>query len=99
ASRPEAHVNLGDFASGTGDFEKALLHYEQALRMEPEFTLARVNMADALRQAGDDERGEVVLRDGLARNGDDAALRHTLGLLLVRTQRQDEGVAELRRAA
>jgi tetratricopeptide (TPR) repeat protein len=99
ASRPEAHANLGNFAIAGGQLDKALEHYEQALAMEPEYTVARLNMADALRRAGDEERGEAVIREGLQRDSDSAALRHSLGLLLVRKGRAEEGVAELRAAA
>jgi tetratricopeptide (TPR) repeat protein len=98
-SRPEAHANLGMFAAAGGRLDKALGHYEQALAMEPAFTVARLNMADVLRQAGDEAGAEAMIRDGLRRDADDAALRHSLGLLLVRTGRSGEGLAELRTAA
>ena len=98
-SRPEAHANLGTFAAAGGQLDRALGHYEQALAMEPAFTMARLNMADVLRRAGDEDAAEALIRDGLRRDANDAALRHSLGLLMVRKGRSAEGVAELRSAA
>jgi Flp pilus assembly protein TadD len=59
---------------------------------------ARVNYADALRRAGDDARGLQVLEQGIVLAPDDAALHHSLGLLLVRQGQLDVAVDELRKA-
>lgn len=99
ASRPEAHASLGDFEASMGDIEGSLRHYEQSLRIEPDSPHARANFADALRRLGDESRAETVLREGIALNAGDAALRHSLGLLLVRSDRGDEGLQELQEAA
>jgi tetratricopeptide (TPR) repeat protein len=98
ASRPEAHVALGDFESSMGNRDKALEHYAFALAMDPEYAYSRLNYVDALRRFGDEPAAEKILRDGLAIDSENAELRHSLGLLLVRTDRHDEGLAELRRA-
>jgi tetratricopeptide (TPR) repeat protein len=99
ASRPAAHSNLGSFAAAHGELEEALQQFETALRMAPEFTPARVNMADALRRRGDEARGEALLREGLRLEPRDATLHHALGLLLARAGRYDVALPELRRAA
>lgn len=99
ASRPEAHVALGDFESSLGNLEKGIQHYEQALAMDPEYVFSRLNYADALRRAGDEDGAEALLREGLAQDEQSADLRHSLGLLLVRTERPDAGLIELEEAA
>ena len=99
ASRPEAQAGLADFEANLGNAEAADRHYRQALVMEPNSPVARVNYADALRRFGDDSLAETVLREGIVLDKDNAPLRHSLGLLLVRSKRADNGLVELRRAA
>ena len=65
ASRPVAHLALAQFENQLGNLDQALVHSEQALRMDP----------------------------------DNALVRHAHGLLLVRFERHDEALAELRLAA
>jgi Flp pilus assembly protein TadD len=67
--------------------------------MDPEYSISRLNYADALRRFGDEEAAEELLRDGLVLDQEDAGLHHSLGLLLVRTERSEEGLEELQRAA
>ena len=99
ASRPEAHIALGDFEAAMGNPELARGHYAAALTMDPAFVPARLNYADALRRFGDEAGAEKLLRDGLTRHPASAELHHSLGLLLVRTERAEDGLAELHRAA
>ena len=97
-NRPEARVALGDLDMMLGNVDDALASYEQALRLDPASALARVNLADALRREGDDERGREVLEEGIRLAPDAAALRHSLGLLLVRIGQREDALAELREA-
>ena len=99
ASRPEAHVALGDFESSLGNPDAALQHYATALSMDPGYSFSRLNYADALRRFGDEPAAEALLREGLTIDADDAGLHHSLGLLLVRTDRSDDGLVELEQAA
>lgn len=98
-NRPEAHLNLGSFEAALGNLDAATTHFEAALRLEPQFTAARINLVDVWRRRGDEHVGERLLRQALAAGPDNAALRHALGLLLVRTGRRDAAVDEFRRAA
>lgn len=99
ASQPEARVALGDFESSLGNQDAALQHYAMALEIDPLFSVTRLNYADALRRFGDEPGAEALLREGMAINQEDAGLHHSLGLLLVRTDRTAEGLEELERAA
>ena len=73
--------------------------FRTALRIDPSFVPAYVNLADVFRLAGRDPEGEAVLREGLELAPEAAALHHALGLLLVRLQRTGEALGELERAA
>ena len=99
AERPEAHANLGNAYAARGDFASAERSYRFALDREPRASAIRVNLADLYRQLGRDAEAEVVLRAGLESDRDNAALHHSLGLLLVRSQRNEEALSELALAA
>jgi Flp pilus assembly protein TadD len=99
ASRPEAHIALGDFEAALGNPDQARRHFTTALAMDPGFIASRLNYADALRRFGDEAGAEKLLRDGLALDPVSSDLRHSLGLLLVRTERTEAGLQELRKAA
>jgi len=58
-----------------------------------------VNLADLLRQMQRDPEAEQVLRAGLARQPDAAALHHSLGLLQVRAKNMKAALASLKQAA
>lgn len=99
ANRPEALVALAGFEIAERDVPAALGLYERALALDPRADTARVNLADALRGLGQEAQAEAELREGLGLDEDNAALRHALGLSLVRSQRTDEALAELQTAA
>jgi tetratricopeptide (TPR) repeat protein len=97
-NRPEAWVSLGDFAAQNADFDEALRSYERAISMEPRLVPARINMADALRQLGNDARGREILAEGIGLVPEAAALHHSLGLLLVRERQLEGALAALETA-
>ena len=47
----DAHNNLGNLLSGTGDFKQASYHFETALRLWPDAATTRYNFAMALGKA------------------------------------------------
>jgi Flp pilus assembly protein TadD len=94
ADRPEALLNLGWLAALRNDLAGAEASYRNALRLDPGFAPAYVNLADLYRLQGRDAEGETLLR----RAPDDASVHHALGLLLVRLGRLDEALPELARA-
>jgi tetratricopeptide (TPR) repeat protein/formate-dependent nitrite reductase cytochrome c552 subunit len=99
AERPESRLNLGLLAMRRGDAGAAEKRYREALVLAPDFAPAYVNLADLLRAQGREEEGERVLRAGLSRAPRSAELHHALGLLHVRRQRYDAGLAALAQAA
>jgi Flp pilus assembly protein TadD len=98
ADWPESHVNLGLLDIARGQFPEAERSYQTALKLDPLFTRAYVNLADLYRAEGRDAEGEALLRRGLENLPDDPALHHALGLALVRLKRTGDAIAEFARA-
>ncbi len=99
ANRPEAHFAIASFELAQNNVPTAIEHFEIVLRIEPHAVAARLNFADTLRAIGQEARAEEILREGLALDADNAALHHSLGLLLVRSAMPEDALAELRLAA
>jgi tetratricopeptide (TPR) repeat protein len=95
ADRPEARAALGNFRARQGRLAEARADLESALALDPSFVPAWANLADLQRAQGRDDEAERVLREGLRRAGDHAALRHALGLTLVRKQQLQAALPEL----
>ena len=99
SERPEAHGNLGNAYAAGGDFVAAEAAYRRGLEFAPDAVGLRMNLADLYRRMGRDDEAESLIRDGIAANDAEAALHHTLGLLLVRKNQPAAALAELSRAA
>jgi tetratricopeptide (TPR) repeat protein len=98
ADRPEGRVNLGTFEGTRGDTAKAEDDIRAAIRLDPFFVPAYVNLADVYRVLDRDADGAQVLREGLRLTPDSAALHHALGLAFVRMKQADASVREFERA-
>jgi predicted CXXCH cytochrome family protein len=99
ADRPESHVNLGLLYSQRNASDAAEAEYRTALKLEPHFVPAYVNLVDLYRNLGRDAEGEKLLRDALRAAPGEPVLHHALGLLLARQQRYPEAIAALAQAA
>jgi predicted CXXCH cytochrome family protein len=98
ADRPEAHLNLGLLDLRHRDLAEAEGEYRTALRLEPNFVPALVNLADLDRARGRDDEGAELLTKAMAIEPDNADVRHALGLSLVRKHDYAGALDLLRRA-
>lgn len=98
ADRAESLVNLGNLYAVLGDAERARFHFEDAITLNPGFGPAYANLADLHRALGAEAETDRVLREGIRRLGDEAALHHALGLSLVRQGRMVAARESLQRA-
>jgi Flp pilus assembly protein TadD/cytochrome c553 len=94
AERPEAHLNLGLFDIRRRQPDEAEAHYRTALRLDPKFVPAMVNLADLDRMRGMDAQGANLLREAMKMEPENPTIRYSLGLLLVR-QRDYPGALAL----
>jgi Tfp pilus assembly protein PilF len=95
SERPESHVTLGAFYVERQEYGAAESAYRTALRLDPSFVPAMVNLADLYRGMGRDIDGEPLLRQAIAIESDSAIAHHALGLLLLRKQQFEQALAEL----
>ena len=84
ADRPEAHLNLGLLDLRRRESPEAETEYRTALRLDPNFVPALVNLADLDRARGMDNEGAELLKKAMAIEPDNADVRYALGLYLVR---------------
>jgi tetratricopeptide (TPR) repeat protein len=78
---------------------EAEAEYRTALRLDPKFVPAMANLADLDRERGMDKEGAELLRAAIAIEPDNAAIKHSLGLLLVRQRNYAEALPLFREAA
>jgi Tfp pilus assembly protein PilF len=98
AERPEAHLNLGLLDLRRQQLAEAEAEYRTALRLDPAFVPAMVNLADLDRARGMDEQGAELLRKAMSIEPDNADVRQSLGLFLVRQHDYAGALDMLRRA-
>jgi predicted CXXCH cytochrome family protein len=98
ADRPEAHLNLGLLNTRQGQPAGAETEYRTALRLDPNFVPALMNLADLDRMRGMDAQGADLLRKAMSLEPENADVTHALGLFLVRQHNYAEALPLLRRA-
>jgi predicted CXXCH cytochrome family protein len=98
ADRPEAHLNLGLLETRRREPAKAEAEYRTALRLDPAFVPALVNLADLDRARGMDGQSAELLRKAISIEPNNADVQHALGLLLVRRHEYAEALDLLRKA-
>lgn len=99
ADWPTANANLGNLYLRLGRFDDAVAAFRRALKLDPQFALGWVNLADAWRMQGREHEVEATLRQGLARLPRSADLLHALGLAQVRKGDRAVALASLAQAA
>ena len=97
--RPTFRVTLGNYYLQIGDYEKAEREYLHAIKIEPNFVYAYVNLADLYRLQEREADGERILSQALERQPNMPEINYALGLLLARQKRLPESLRYLEKAA
>jgi Flp pilus assembly protein TadD len=99
ADRPDGQLNMATGLGALGRTGEALAAMREAIRLDPTFVPAYVNLADAYRMQGDEAAAERVLREALPHAGSTGSVHHALGLTLVRQRRLNDALPLLAEAA
>ncbi len=98
AEHPQSSVNLGLLYLGVGQFDKAEQAYLQAIKLDPAYAVAYVNLADLYRQQQLNDKAEATLIAARTALGDNAAVEHALGLHYVRARQMPQALQALAKA-
>jgi Tfp pilus assembly protein PilF len=98
AQRPESHLNLSLVYAQMRRYADAENELRTALRLNPKFVPAMVNLADLYRAQNQDSVAEEWLEKAIAIAPNAAGAVHALGLLKIRQKQYPQALALLARA-
>jgi protein O-mannosyl-transferase len=93
-----AHYNLATTLLHAGRFNEAVGHYEQALKIKPDFVEARYNLGDAMLQQGRVQEAIAHYERALQLKPDYAEAHNNLGGVLLRSGKMAEAIAQFEQA-
>ncbi len=99
--RAAGHMDLALFYNDLGDIVRAEKAYRDAVRVEPEFVPARINLAELVYQQNKPKEAEEIFRSAVENAmlpENEGLARDSLARFLIRMKRYDEGVVELKKA-
>ena len=91
----EGHCFLGNALAREGRLPEAIGHYEQALRLKPEFAEAHYNLGLALQQTGKIQEAISHFEQALRFRPDFVDPHFNLGIALLQSDRVQEAIAHL----
>jgi tetratricopeptide (TPR) repeat protein len=93
-----AHLNLGNAFSREGRVSEAIGHYQQALRIKPDYAEAHANVAFALFQMGSTQEAIGHYQQALRIKPDYAEAHNGLGFVLIQLGRRQEAMEQWEQA-
>jgi tetratricopeptide (TPR) repeat protein len=92
------HNNLGIALFKTGHVDEAMVHYQKALEIKPDFAEAHNNLGNFLFQKGSVDEAMVHYQKALEINPDYAVAHYNLGNALLKMGKVDEAIAHFQKA-
>ena len=80
-------------------FDGAEKSYKQAIKLDPEFINAFINLADLYRMQQQDKKAEKILQQALQISPQNAGVHHALGLFYVRNKQMKKALQSLSQAS
>ncbi|UTA46418.1 tetratricopeptide repeat protein [Simiduia sp. 21SJ11W-1] len=98
ADRPEAWINLGNLAARQQELPEAEKAFQTALKLNPKFAPAIINLADLYRATGRDKKCVELLAQGVDANPNEGSLHYALALARVREKNYRAAATHLNKA-
>lgn len=76
-------LTLADLAYGIGDLKQASIHYQNAIRLQPQFLPAKLNLASIYRETEQYLQAKILLKDILSIDNMHTLAHYNLGLIFV----------------
>lgn len=98
ADRAESQTALGALYVNLGEFAKAEAAYDEALRLQPQYVPAYVNLVHYHQGRGEEQKAYELLQRGMGKVSGSPDLHHILGLWYIRQKESAKALAALKRA-
>ncbi|WP_038149627.1 tetratricopeptide repeat protein [Vibrio litoralis] len=98
SDRGFSYAALGSLAINLNRLDEAQNHFNQAIKVEPNFVPAYVNLADVYRRQNNEAAAQKVLLKGVEIAPDNASLYYSLAMSYVRSQDKAKALIELEQA-
>lgn len=96
---PRAHYNLGVFLVKEGARQQAIRHFEEAVRLKPDYAMAYNNLGNTLLlESGRGQEASACFQRAIELDPDFAEAHNNLGTLLVRAGRLPEALTHFQLA-
>jgi TonB family protein len=79
---PQAHYRMGELLLSQKNFDGAITHYREAIRINPDYAAAHAGLGSALRETGDLENAIAEFRKVIRLNPQDSKAYNDVGLSL-----------------
>lgn len=87
-----AHYNVGFILDARGDYDAAIRHLEEAVRLAPDETDALNNLANTYARAGRGDQALAAFQEALRRKPSDEVVLYNLGVLYGRMDKPEEAI-------
>jgi len=95
---PNAWNNLGILAAREGNTDLAIQHFQRALQIDPDHSVALQNLGNAYRQKKDWPQAKRALEKALSLNPDDAEANYNLAMVYAQQNDSDRAYEYLQKA-
>lgn len=96
--RAESYYALGVFLQEKGIFDEAVLHYQKATSVNPNFTDAHFNMGVAFQQLGQHDKAILSYQQAIALNSENPKAHLNLGIAYKELGKYDEALESFKTA-
>ncbi|HYW68109.1 MAG TPA: tetratricopeptide repeat protein, partial [bacterium] len=91
----QPHFRLGIIYSERGEIDDAIYEYEQAIRLDPDYSKSYLNLGAAFSEAGRNEEAKQAFRSAIRLDPGYASARINLAMLLERSEEYERALSQV----